>query len=130
MKFSERRNLALHGVLALSNHSTWKRPRTTCLVCLTGIGWTKTADKAVWRYATQAEKGVSRAKVTVTGALGRRVKFDVRAKGLRLPKLKDAVLPLEARFILDGRCGNATFAGPLPAPVCAFSQDRTELDCR
>lgn len=94
-----------------------------------GRGWKKRPQRDVWNYDSTASTGVVAAKLSVAGATRQKVKFDVTAQALDLTGLGDEDLPLTARFLLDGRCGDAVY-GSAPGPTCAFSSDRAALDCR
>lgn len=95
---------------------------------VTKLGWKKALDRDTWLYKGKPP-GVKAAKVSLLSAAEGRVKVNLQARGLAAPALGAEDLPLKARVYVDGRCGDAVYPGPAPAPRCRFNTDQSRIDC-
>lgn len=95
---------------------------------VTKTGWKKNPGRDTWIYKGKPP-GIKTAKVSLLSAIDGRVKVNVTARALDLPALSVDDLPLKARISVDGRCGDATFPGPAPAPDCHFNGDQSAVIC-
>ena len=96
----------------------------------TGTGWKARKGVFKTRVSAAGALGAARVKVKTFAATPGRVRVDVAAKQGSWPG-DPADLPLTFTVALGGAaCGDATFAGPSPAPACTYRAPRGKIICR
>jgi hypothetical protein len=96
----------------------------------TGTGWK--ARKGAFKTTVNpaGALGAAKVKVKTFAATPGRVRVDVMAKQGSWPG-DPADLPLAFTVAVGGAgCGDATFAGPSPAPACTYRAPRGKIICR
>jgi len=100
-----------------------------------GAGWTSNRAGTAWRYRNPGEAhGITLVRIRLLSAPGL-LNFQVSGKHGSYG-VSPAAMPLKGTLVIDspvaqtGQCGELLFAGPAPAPRCAFNASRRTLRCK
>jgi len=100
-----------------------------------GAGWTSNRGGTAWRYRNPAgAHGITKVRIRMLSAPGL-LSFQVGGKHGAYGA-SPAAMPLKGTLVIDspvaqtGQCGELLFAGPAPAPHCAFNASRRTLRCK
>jgi len=100
-----------------------------------GAGWTSNRAGTAWRYRNPGEAhGITLVRIRLLSAPGL-LSFQVIGKHGAYG-LSPAAMPIKGTLVIDspvaqtGQCGELLFAGPAPAPHCAFNASRRTLRCK
>ncbi len=104
-------------------------------VTIPGVGGWKTGMRG-WSFRSKTGvNGITSAKLKGTAHVAGLFKVALKGKNLTLAPTPGQ-LPLTATVVIDtplaasGQCGETSFSGPPPAPICTFDTAATSLRCK
>ena len=102
----------------------------------THVGWKANSAGTAWRYRNpHGPSGIVRVRVRSRGGVPGRLRFVAIGRHGDYA-MSPADMPVRGTMVIDsplamtGQCGEALFAGPAPAPHCAYNRSGSTLRCK